>query len=90
MTIVRYRKCSDRLKRLDANKAAGPDLKEAADQIAEPIAVMFGMSLTSTVLPSDWKQANIKLNFQKGKRTKPVIITLEVLLLLYARSLRAS
>ena len=61
----------ERPKRLDAKKAVCPNklqpilLKEAAEEIPEPIAVMFGISLTSKVLPSDWKQANIKPIFKK-------------------------
>ena len=53
MTFISIENVLKRLKRLDANKSAGPDnlqprlLKVAADQIAEPIAVKFGMSLTS-------------------------------------------
>jgi len=80
MTIIITEIVLKRLKRLDANKAAGPDsiaynpdyyfLKEAADQIAQPEAVMFRMSLTSKVLPSDKKQANIKPKFKKGRRNQ--------------------
>jgi hypothetical protein len=45
-------------------------LKEAAEQIDEPLAVILGMSLTSRVIPSDWKQANIKPIFKKGRKDK--------------------
>ena len=57
-------------------KTAGPDnlqltlLKDTAEKIAMPIAVMFEMPLTSNVLPSDWKQANIKPIFKKGRKTQ--------------------
>ena len=55
-----------RLKKLDGNKADGPDklqprlLKEAADQIAESVAVIFRMSVMSKVLPSDLKPAHLQ------------------------------
>ena len=32
------------------------------------MAIMFEMSLTSKILPNDWKQANIKPIHKKGRR----------------------
>ena len=59
MTTTGTENVLKRLKRLDANKAAGLDnlkprlLKEADEQIAEPVAAVFEMSLTSKVLLSN-------------------------------------
>ena len=59
MIIISIENGLKRLKSMDANRAA--------EEICEPIAVMYGMSLNSTVLPSDWKQTNIKSIFKKGR-----------------------
>ena len=59
---------------LDANKANGPDeippfvLKECAEEISPVLQIIFTKSLSSGVLPSDWKKANICPVFKKGRR----------------------
>ena len=59
---------------LKNGKSSGPDnlhprvLKEFADQLCEPLAKIFNMSLTEGVLPLEWKAANITAIFKKGSR----------------------
>ena len=53
------------LHNLDINKAQGPDgiparlLKETARQISPSLTVLFNKSLSTGVLPHDWKLANV-------------------------------
>ena len=65
------------LKKLDSNKAAGPDglpsmvLKACADVLALPLLILFKKSLDTGELPREWKQAIITPIFKKGSKTKP-------------------
>ena len=53
------------LANLNPNKAAGPDgipcrlLKILAPQLSPVLTMIFNQSLETSVLPSDWKRANI-------------------------------
>ncbi|CAM4557775.1 unnamed protein product [Caretta caretta] len=55
----------------------GPDalhprvLKELADVIAEPLAIIFENSWRSVEVPDDWKKANVVPIFKKGKKEDP-------------------
>jgi len=59
---------------LDASKANGPVeippfvLKKCAEEISPVLQIIFTKSLSSGVLPSDWKKANICPVFKKGRR----------------------
>ncbi|CAM5091720.1 unnamed protein product [Eretmochelys imbricata] len=63
----------DYLEKLDEHKSMGPDalhprvLKELADVIAEPLAIIFENSWRSGEVPDDWKKANVVPIFKKGK-----------------------
>ena len=74
------------LLKLNANKACGPDklypriLKELANEIAEPLQVIFNKSLNEGKVPQDWKLANVTPIFKKGSRNlrsnyRPVSLT---------------
>ena len=62
------------LSTLNRNKASGPDeippgvLAEAANELSEPIAILFRRSLESGSIPKDWKQANVTPIFKKGSK----------------------
>ncbi|CAM4531860.1 unnamed protein product, partial [Lepidochelys olivacea] len=67
----------DYLEKLDAHKSMGPDvlhprvLKELADVIAEPLAIIFENSWRSGEVPEDWKKANVVPIFKTGKKDDP-------------------
>ncbi|CAM5084645.1 unnamed protein product, partial [Eretmochelys imbricata] len=67
----------DYLEKLDMHKSMGPDalhprvLKELADVIAEPLAIIFENSWRSGEVPEDWKKANVVPIFKKGKKDDP-------------------
>ena len=65
------------LKNLKIHKAPGPDglvprlLNEFADQLAAPLSYIFNKSLETSMVPNDWKQANVAPIFKKGEKYKP-------------------
>ncbi|CAM4628179.1 unnamed protein product [Lepidochelys olivacea] len=67
----------DYLEKLDMHKSMGPDalhlrvLKELADVIAEPLAIIFENSWRLGEVPDDWKKANVMPIFKKGKKEDP-------------------
>jgi len=54
------------------SKASGPDaipcrvLKQTTHEIAPILADIFNCSLSTGILPRDWKSANVALVFKKG------------------------
>jgi len=66
-----------RLQSLNPTKSPGSDgmhsrvLKELADELAEPLTMLFTKSLEEGVLPSSWKEANVTPIFKKGKKSDP-------------------
>ncbi|CAM5077277.1 unnamed protein product [Natator depressus] len=67
----------DYLEKLDVHKSMGPDelhprvLKELADVIAEPLAIIFENSWRTGEVPDDRKKANVVPIFKKGKKEDP-------------------
>ena len=61
------------LKSRKIHKAAGPDsivprlLFEFSEQLAPPLTSIFNKS----IVPEDWRQANVAPNFKKGEKYKP-------------------
>uniref|UniRef100_A0A674I1W8 C2 domain containing 3 centriole elongation regulator n=1 Tax=Terrapene triunguis TaxID=2587831 RepID=A0A674I1W8_9SAUR len=64
---------------LDEHKSMRPDalhprvLKELADVIAEPLAIIFENSWRSGEVPDDWKKANVVISFMEARRAGKVI-----------------
>ena len=62
---------------LKTSSSPGPDgvhpmvLKECARVLCEPLHLLFMKSLSSGVVPEDWRRANITPIFKKGSKTDP-------------------
>ncbi len=65
------------LKRLNPQKAIGPDListrilKEYSEHIAFVLKVLFQQSLDNGKVPKDWRRANITAIYKKSNRQDP-------------------
>lgn len=66
------------LRRLDADKAPGPDgispfvLKACADLLSTPLEKIFQTSLDTGEVPSDWRKANITPIYKAGDKSCPL------------------
>ena len=64
------------LQNIKPHKAAGPDnipariLREAANNLAPAMTILFQASIDQGTLPDDWKTANVAPIFKKGDRCK--------------------
>ena len=65
-----------KLLELKVNKAPGPDgihsyiLKACANTLYVPLTILYSRSLSSSVLPDEWKQAHVVPVFKKGQRNQ--------------------
>ena len=65
------------MKDLNPNKAPGPDgisprlLKDLSVELAPAFTVLYRSSLTTGIVPSDWRSANVSPVFKKGERYLP-------------------
>ena len=65
------------LQSLKPGSAPGPDqissklLKDFNEILAIPLAIIFNKSLTTGIVPVDWKKANVTPIFKKGKKSDP-------------------
>ena len=67
----------DAISCLHVGKASGPDginnriLLETSVQLSQPLCDLFNASLSSSVMPSDWKCSNVCAIFKKGDPSNP-------------------
>ena len=65
-----------KIQNLKDNKSPGIDgitpklLKEIAEEISVPLAIMFNLSLREGTVPHEWKHANVVPIFKKGSKCK--------------------
>ncbi|GAB0206955.1 mitochondrial enolase superfamily member 1 [Grus japonensis] len=65
------------LRNLKVHKSMGPEEmhpqvpRELVDEVAKPLAIIFGKSWQSSEVPTDWKRGNITPIFEKGKKEDP-------------------
>ena len=66
-----------KLKHLKSSSSPGPDkihprvLVEAAEQLAEPLSIIYNKSIQSGCLPDDWKLGTVVPILKKGNRQEP-------------------
>ena len=66
-----------KLRGLNENKSSGSDifhhyvLKEATQEMSEPLAIIYQKLLDEGVCPNEWKNANVTPIHKKGDRTDP-------------------
>ncbi|KGL77054.1 hypothetical protein N309_04477, partial [Tinamus guttatus] len=67
----------EHLRNLDTHKSMGPDgmhprvLRELAEVIAKPLSIIFERSWRMGEVSEDWKKANVRPVFKKGKKEDP-------------------
>ena len=67
----------EKLLKLKPLSAPGPDginpkvLIELADELSEPLTIIFNLSLNSGVIPEVWKSANVTPIYKKGSKSAP-------------------
>ena len=65
------------LKKLKISKSPGPDgihpriIKEAMEELIEPLVILFKCSLEQGELPEDWRMAYITAIYKKGDKSDP-------------------
>lgn len=75
--LIDREKVRELLANLNEFKSPGPDelhprvLKELAEVIAEPLAVIFEKSWTTGEVPVEWRRANVVPIFKKGNKVEP-------------------
>ena len=85
-TIFEENTIFDLLRKINANKAAGPDgihgklLKFCASGIAKPLCILFNRCFKTGVIPDAWKLGNVVPVFKKGTKAsvenyRPISLT---------------
>ena len=84
--VIEEEVVKQKLNELNPFKTPGADnihpkvLKELSNSLAKPLTIIFNKSIENSVLPKDWKMANITAIFKKGDKSsannyRPVSLT---------------
>ena len=74
---ITQEKVLKKLKKLNITKSQGPDeigpriLNEIANEIAQPLTILYNNLLKSHKVPGEWKKGIITAIFKKGEKTEP-------------------
>ena len=66
------------LKHLKNSSSPGPDeisqrvLKETAQEVSLPLSILFNNSMMSSIVPTDWRRANVVPIYKSGSKGEPV------------------
>ena len=72
--MYQTKQVSKQLQKLDVNKASGPDgipalvLRNAAAELASPLARLYQLCFNKEYMPAQWKVANVIPCFKKGDK----------------------
>ena len=75
--IITAEAVKNKLKKLNPNKAQGPDgipakvLSELHIELALPLSILFNKTIEKATVPIDWKEASVTALFKKGTRSDP-------------------
>ena len=74
---IKIQQVKEKIRNLRADSAAGPDgigariLKEAINQVSEPLQIIFNRSIRENSIPADWKTADVVPIYKKGEKGDP-------------------
>ncbi|XP_069162486.1 probable protein phosphatase DDB_G0282105 [Procambarus clarkii] len=83
--VITREEVKKHLLELKVTKAIGPDgmspwiLKEGAEDLCQPLAVVYNTSLVTGELPKTWKTADVVPIFKKGDRQEALSYRLEII-----------
>ena len=69
-------KVKEKIRRLKPGSAPGPDnitvrfLQTFSEELVLPLSIIYNKSLSESVVPDDWKKANVTQIFKKGSKSQ--------------------
>ncbi|KFO62345.1 hypothetical protein N302_02806, partial [Corvus brachyrhynchos] len=75
--VIQEEAVRELLSRLDVHKSMGPDgihprvMRELADELEEPLSIVYQQSWLTGEVPDNWKLANVMPIHKKGRKEDP-------------------